>query len=41
MPAFEIILRLPLQFFGNRIQNHRYAPQDLKREFLLRWSTYR
>ncbi len=33
MPSFEIILRLTLQLFGNRIQNLRYAPQYLERNF--------
>jgi hypothetical protein len=33
LPAFAIILRLALQFFGNGIQNHRLAPQRSERQF--------
>jgi hypothetical protein len=40
LPPFEIILRLALQIFGYRIQNHRHAPQYLERQNLFRWSTY-
>src|SRR5699024_2632928 len=39
MPALDIILRLALQLFRNRIQSHRLAPQYQERQLLSPWST--
>ncbi|RWX16409.1 hypothetical protein EHH54_42150, partial [Rhizobium leguminosarum] len=33
MPAFEIVLRLAFKFFGNRIQNHETALQQIGAPF--------